>query len=330
MKTETIFVKDRLLAELLGGIEDAAAKMDRVGQLIKARTSLTWSVSLAWVILKSPAVRKYLSGALTLTAGELRQLECSAEERGKIAELMALAKKGRLHIVEDFAKIDAASDFADLKNVSTYLRTGAIVIDKDGNTAVAKNAKELLTDYCSVTVRTADEAAFVAKVREMQKYENEIQAACEKLAGAHREFVKLAKYEQGAALKHCQRNNGGDYDGVTLSDEIRLSNAGAIWRALITFMKSNYTAYDGPHFYNRIGIPAYDVEQVYNLTGYRPEATPALRYRFPKLYENVAYRGELSSALYDDTPDGYAAFTADEAAGKPCADCELVYNRIYI
>lgn len=329
MKTETIFVKDRLLAELLGGIEDAAAKMDRVGQLIKARTSLTWSVPLAWVILKSPAVRKHLSGALTLTAGELRQLECSAEERGKIAELMALAKKGRLHIVEDFAKIDAASDFADLKNVSTYLRTGAIIIDKAGKTTVAKNAKELLTDYCSVTVRTADEAAFVAKVREMQNYENEIQAAREKLAGAHREFVKLAKSRQGAALEHCQRSNGGDFDGVTLSDEIRLSNAGAIWRALITFMKSDYDTYDGPHFYNRIGIPAYDVEQVYNLTGYRPEATPALRYRFPKLYENVAYRGELTG-LYDDTPNGYAAFKADADAGKQCADCQLVYNRIYI
>ncbi len=329
MKTETIFVKDRLLAELLGGIEDAAAKMDRVGRLIKARTSLTWCVPLAWVILKSPAVRKHLSGKLTLTTGELRQLECSDEERSKIAELMALARKGRLRIVEDLVNVDVASDFADLKNVSTYLRTGAIVIDKAGNTVIAKNAKELLTTYCSVTVRTEDEAAFVAKVREMQNYENEIQAACEKLADAHREFVKLAKYRQGAALEHCQRSNGKNYDGVTLSNEIRLSNEGAIWRALITFMRSDFDTFNGPRFYNRIGIPGYDFEQVYKLSGYKPAATPALRYQFPELYKDVPYRGELSS-LYDDTPEGYAAFKADADAGKTCAECYLYYDQIHI
>lgn len=335
MKAEVIFVKDRLLNELLGGIENAAQKMTRLGDVIKARTSLTWSVSLAWVILKSPAVRKHLSKAVTLNADEVREQECSPEERARITELLKLARKGHFRIMEDFATVDPSSDFAELKEMTTYLRTGAITVDRSGNTVIAKNAKELLTAYCSVVVETSKEAEFVEKVREMKQYENEMKAARQKLTEAHGELVQLTKVRTGHAAEYLsQTENAPGMREVCLSDEIRLSSDSSVWRALVTFVKPTRGEQDGPRFYNRWGIPTYDFEQVYKLTGYRPEATPALRYQYAGLYKDVPYRGYNPNLPYveeyDDTPDGYAAFVADYKAGKLSAINKLTFEKVTI
>lgn len=335
MKSEVIFVKDRLLNDLLDGIETAANKMTRLGAVIKSRTSLTWSVSLAWVILKSPAVRKHLSGTITLRADEVRELECSAEERARIAELLKLARKGHFRIMEDFATVDPSSDFAELKEMTTYLRTGVITIDKHGNTVIAKNAKELLTAYCSVIVETDAEAAFVEKAREMQQYDGDMKAARQKLIEAHRELVALAKDRKGSAAKYLgYSENAPAMREVNLSEEIRLSSDSAVWRALVTFVKPSRGEKDGPRFYNSVGIPTYDLTQVYALTGYRPEATPALRHQYAELYKDVPYRGANPNSpyveLYEDTPEGNAAFVADYNAGALSAIVKATYEKMTI
>ena len=334
MKSEVIFIKDRLLNDLLSGIDAAADKMARLGSVISQRTSLTWSVPLAWVILKSPAVRKYLENTLRLTGDEARQLDCSDEERSKIAELLQLAQKGRFHVVEDFVRIDPADDFADLKEITTYLRTGAITVDKQGRTVKAKNAADLLAAYCTVSADTAQEAEFVSKVREMQSLDAQIKTARQNLMNSHREFIQLAKSRQGEASNHLAASYTKTTREICLSDEIRLNSDSAVWRSLITYLKPARGTDDGPRFYNRVGIPGFGWDKVFELSGYRPAATPALRYRYPELYKDVPFRGTAgdrwNGELYEDTPEGMKAFKQALREGQYSADSLLDYRYMFI
>lgn len=89
-------------------------------------------------------------------------------------------------------------------------------------------------------------------------------------------------------------------DKFELVHGLRLNAANMIWRAFIAFC-TRIRENDSPHFYNMAGIPEISVAELYKLTGYKPDATPELRIKFPELYKNEPYRNFIGSVIFDDT-----------------------------
>lgn len=324
MEQKTIFVKDKLLTELENNIQDAAALVTETGEVIKNNfPNVKWSVALLWILTQKAEVRDYFCRELAKRAAAANGLSCEYGSKNAANLPQSIIDNRRINeamIAKELGTIKRLGRLANsadgLKNLSTYLRTGALYIDADGWTIIDDKAADLLKTYCSVTVENKTEAAFVATVEKMRE-------AAASIKQAHGKLAELAATPQGKKdIADC------DYmaDRLLVGSRLRLSSDSAVWRALVTFVAVHRTK-DVARFFNGVGIPKYSVSEVYALTGYLPAPTPGLRIKYPDLYKNVAFRGYYSSAAqYDDTPEAIKALRQYMEQ----LEAKAVYGKVYL
>ena len=125
-----------------------------------------------------------------------------------------------------------------------------------------------------------------------------MQGTAKRLEELHSEFVNSIEVPGGKeAAKWCTRYYMSDR--FELVQGLHLNAPNMIWRAFIAFCTS-IRKNDSPHFYNKAGIPEISVAELYKLTGYKPDATPELRIKFPELYKDEPYRNFIGSVIFDD------------------------------
>ena len=302
MEKKTVFVKDILLQELKNDIHDAAALFTELGDVVKKYIpNAKWSLALLWILMQKAEVREYFRAEIVKKAAEKAGLPCEYDRKGTAnlsQEVIINRKVVEATVTKELGvikKLDQLEKYGDgLKNLSTYLRTGAIYIDVDGWVTVADDYAELLKTYCSVTVESRAEAAFVSAVEAMR-------AGVDQIKQNHAKLAELAATPQGKEdIESC----GYMADRLLVGSRLRLSSDSAVWRALVTFVTAHREK-DVARFFNSKGIPTFSVKEVYTFSGYLAEPTPGLRIKYPELYKNVAYRGYYSSAApFEDTPEG--------------------------
>ena len=302
MEVKTIFVKDKLLRELENNIHDATALVTELGEVVKNQfPNLKWDNALLWIIIQKAEVRDYFCLEMAKKAAKNANLSCEYDRKdtGNLSQSVIVNRKiNEAAIAKELGiikKIGQLAKYGDgLKDLSTYLRSGAIFIAADGWVTIAENYVDLLKTYCSVTVENKAEAAFANTVEAMREHAAQIKQA-------HAKLAELAATPQGKKdIADC------DYmaDRLLVGSRLRLSSDSAVWRALVTFVAAHRSK-DVARFFNAMGIPKFDVKEVYDRTGFLPDPTPGLRIKYPELYKNVAYRGDYSSASrFDDTPEG--------------------------
>lgn len=302
MEVKTVFVKDKLLRDLENNIHDAAALATELGEVIKTHfPNVKWDTALLWIIMQNAEVRDYFCLEMAEKAAKKAGLSCEYDRKdtGNLSQSVIVNRKiNEAAIAKELGiirKIGQLAKYGDgLKDLSTYLRTGAIFIADDGWVTIAENYADLLKTYCSVTAENKAEAAFANTVEAMREHVAQIKQG-------HAKLAELAATPQGQKdIADC------DYmaDRLLVGSRLRLSSDSAVWRALVTFV-TVHRSKDVARFFNSMGIPKFDVKEVYARTGFLPDPTPGLRIKYPELYKNVNYRGYYSSAAqFDDTPEG--------------------------
>ncbi len=328
MEVKTIFIKDLLLQELTNDIQEVANVVTEIGEVVKKRfPELKWNTALLWVLVQNYEVRNYFMHEIARRNANANGFDCAYKPFGEIDAIDKMSDTVReqrrfneMLISRDTRVIKSldliSKNLGNLKNLSTYLRTGALYIDEDGYVIIADNAKQLLQAYCSVTAENKNELAFVAKIEAMKE-------AAIKIKQLQVELSALAAKSKG---KKSIADSCYAVERLLVAENMRLTSDSVTWRALVTFL-ATYRSKDTPRFFNTVGIPAFDAENIYNVSGYLWPATPGLRMRYPQLYKNVDYRGRYGSGIYDnDTLEDYKEL---EVEIKRCKANEK-YREVYI
>ena len=308
MEIKTVFVKDKLLSDLIANINEAAALFTELLDVIKNQfPRIERNTDLLWILLQKNEVREYLCSEIAKNAAIKNGLNCEYDRTDmanlsqstiferRVNEATIAHELGIFKRISNLVKYDYQN--GKLRHLQTYLRTGAIYVDADGWVTIATDSEKRLKAYCSVTVENKTEAAFVSKVEAMRDH-------VAKIKKLHTELADLAATDAG---KDDISNSAYMEDRLLVGKQMRLSGDNAVWRSLVTFVTAHRTE-DIARFFNSFAIPEYDVIDVYNRVGYLSAPTPGLRLKYPALYENVAFRGSFGSSPFDeDTPEGIEA-----------------------
>ena len=294
MEKKTIFVKDILLQELCDNIQERAEKMAEVGKVFKkVFPSMPWSVDAFLGITQNYELREYTKQKIREQTAQNFGLNCCyGTPPDKIShDIIMNRKMVEFHTVDDLKTLSVTSNyFMESKGIITYLRTGAIYVDKNEQVVIAKNANDLLKDYCSVTIENSKEANFMAGLIEAGK-------AAKVLCSQFVSLSKLADVDGCDILHHS-----GYVDRLHLCDGMLICSDSMPRRAFVKFIAVAREK-DSPRFFNRQALPKVTAESIFRATGYLLGATAQLRSEYPALYKNVPYRGYVDSVNNYDSAE---------------------------
>lgn len=287
---EKIYTSEQMRRNLENGLNNAARKLEAL-QKVAARDlpGSVWCNNFIWALAQYPDIKfPYRERILKDKAAQLG-LIC---DFGAVLVSEDVKLNRKLVELEARQSLEAISEFLRLSDIHTYLRAGAIYIDEKGTVKIAADASKLIETFCSVYIESAKEKAFIDRL-------NALQGTAKRLEELHSEFVNSIEVPGGKeAAKWCTRYYMSDR--FELVQGLHLNAPNMIWRAFIAFCTS-IRKNDSPHFYNKAGIPEISVAELYKLTGYKPDATPELRIKFPELYKDEPYRNFIGSVIFDDT-----------------------------
>lgn len=288
---EQLFSNDELRQQLTNSLPGAADYITETGaRLRRLFPGLVWATPTLWALGQYADLRESLCKQIREKKAEEMQLVCSYGELNPSEEIRLNRK-----LVEMSARADisAISGFS-LAAIEPYLRCGALSIDAAGNTITAPNAAALIADYCAVFVESAQEKEFVQSLAALKD-------AAQALEGAH---ANLCKCVCTAAGKKALEGGKHFYSihRLPIGDNLRLADKDAIFRAFVAYCIP-LRKREQPHFYNAEGRKVISIAELYALTGYKPQATAALRLKFPELYKAAPFRGYFSSQAFgNDNP----------------------------
>lgn len=322
MKKEIIFVKDILLQELRENVQPAADFLGEVGKVFETNfPKIKWSTAVLYSLIQEYDVCEFFMDQRKRKAAKDSGLDCGYTETSTRAiDFCSEQIKFNRNFVEasiakDLALIKRLQEIAagklyldSSKRLLTYLRTGAIYIDANGGTKIAENIDDILTDYCSVTVENSAESKFFSQFLSLRE-------AVEKAKQAQYDLSRLTV---DSAMGKTISYDAYKYDRLTVDNNIYLLSDTASWRIFIQYMASKRGT-DKPRFFNRVGYPDVDLEEIYNATGYLFPPTNGLRVKYPDLYKKIAYTGTTHTIVNSlgqkvdtyrngDTPEGVKCF----------------------
>lgn len=286
---EKIYTHERMRLKLENGLNDAARKLETLQEVAaQDLPGSVWCNNFIWALAQYPDIKFHYRERILKDKAAQMGLNCYFGATF-VSEDISLNRK--LVELEARQSIDTISEFMRLTDVHTYLRAGAIFIDKKGTVKIADDASKLIEAFCSVYIESAKEKAFVDRL-------NALQSTVKKMEQLHGELVDSIEVPGGQeAAKWCIRYYMSDRFEIVQG--LRLNSPNMVWRGFVTFctsMRKN----DSPHFYNKAGIPEISVPELHKLTGYKPDATPELRIKFPELYKGEPYRNFIGSIIFDD------------------------------
>lgn len=286
---EKIYTSEQMRRNLENGLNNAARKLETL-QKVAARDlpGSVWCNNFIWALAQYPDIKfPYRERILKDKAAQLG-LVCDFGAT-LVSEDVKLNRK--LVELEARQSLETVSEFLRLSDIHTYLRAGAIYIDEKGTVKIATDASKLIESFCSVYIESAKEKAFIDRL-------NALQSTAKRMEELHSDFVNSIEVPGGKeAANWCVRYYMSDR--FELVQGLRLNARNMIWRAVIAFC-TRIRKNDSPHFYNKAGIPEISVAELYRLTGYKPDATPELRIKFPELYKDEPYRNFIGSVIFDD------------------------------
>ena len=286
---EKIYTSEQMRRNLENGLNNAARKLETL-QKVAARDlpGSVWCNNFIWALAQYPDIKiPYRERILKDKAAQLG-LICDFGA-ALVSEDVKLNRK--LVELEARQSLETVSEFLRLSDIHTYLRAGAIYIDEKGTVKIATDASKLIESFCSVYIESAKEKAFIDRL-------NALQSTAKRMEELHSDFVNSIEVPGGKeAANWCVRYYMSDR--FELVQGLRLNARNMIWRAVIAFC-TRIRKNDSPHFYNKAGIPEISVAELYRLTGYKPDATPELRIKFPELYKDEPYRNFIGSVIFDD------------------------------
>lgn len=286
---EKIYTSEKLRRNLEIGLNNAAMKLETLQKVVaQDLPGSVWCNNFIWALAQYPDIKFHYRGRILKDKAAHLGLTCDFGAT-LVSEDVKLNRK--IVELETRQPFETISGFLRLSDIHTYLRAGAIYIDEKGTVKIAANASKLIETFCSVYIESAKEKAFIDSL-------NALQGTAKRLEELHSEFINSIEVTGGKeAAKRCVRYYMSDR--FELVQGLRLNAPNMIWRAFIAFCTS-IRKNDSPHFYNKAGTPEISVAELYKLTGYKPDATPELRIKFPELYKGVPYRNFIGSAVFDD------------------------------
>ena len=314
---ELLFTSEQRQRTLEGGIEKAVKKIEALQKVVAEELpGVVWCNNFIWALAQYPDIKTHYYEKIMRSKAAQRKLNCDfgatlvSEDVRLNRKIVELETRPALETIYGFLKLSA---------VHEYLRAGIITIARKGTVDVAPDARERIAQFCSVYIESAQEKAFVGNLRALQE-------AAKKAEKLHGDFAASVKAPGGRdAVTQCVRYYMADR--FELVPGLRLMSPGMIWCAFIAFC-TRIRKGDAPHFYNKAGAPDISVTELYQLTGYKPAATPELRIKFPELYKGVPYRNFIGSSIWDDA-DGMKQIR--EKLKKGCLSIDshgrLIYPR---
>ena len=290
---ERIYTNEDLCHRLQENLTDAAQRLGALKAVIDTNCpAARWNANFVWALEQYPEAKRHLCQKIHVDAAERAGLACEygakivSEDTRLNRKFVEMQTGTATKAIEAF-KIDSY--------LAAYLRAGAITFGRSGAVTIADNSAELIQDYCSVFVESNAEKALFEKITALQKAGQALQAA-------HAGFVDAL---EDKAAKRAAAGYAGRFDAgrMYLYDGLHLASDSCVWRTFVGFCARLRKA-DKPRFYNTAGTPKISIAELYEVTGYNPEVTPELRYKFPALYKNEAYTDKFSPCGYADNPEG--------------------------
>lgn len=286
---EKIYTSEQMRRNLENGLNNAARKFETLQKVASQDLpGSVWCNNFIWALVQYPDIKFHYRERILKDKAAQLGLICDFGAT-LVSEDVKLNRK--LVELEARQSLETISEFLRLSDIHTYLRAGAIYIDEKGTVKIAADASKLIETFCSVYIESTKEKAFIDRL-------NALQGTAKRLEELHSEFVNSIEVPGGKeAAKWCTRYYMSDR--FELVQGLRLNARNMIWRAVIAFC-TRIRKNDSPHFYNKAGIPEISVAELYRLTGYKPDATPELRIKFPELYKDEPYRNFIGSVIFDD------------------------------
>lgn len=258
---KAVFIDEARRKSLDVFLQGTADKITAAGNAVKANfPALTWNTLCAVVLHNESAARDYLCRMILDATAERLKLPCYWDEQHPVEETRLNRKLVDLQARDVYAPI---KDFNGVAYLETYLRTGAITINKKGQTVIAEDAAARLDDFCTVYAETEEQARFVAGVERMQRAALELEAAYQDTCAT------LTAKTHRAALGACAWAYKAAQFGLVpgAAGTIQLTAKDATARALISYF--DRTRDTAPKFYNLAGILAYTGEDAAKAVGRR-------------------------------------------------------------
>ena len=290
---EKIYTYESLRRRMQEGISGAANRLTELKAVIESDCKAArWGAGFVWALHQYPEVRDYLCDNIRKDAAEREGLNCDYGAPAFSEEI----RFNRKFVEMRTGKVTKAiTGFVLDADLAAYLRIGAIYFSKGGAIEIAANAAELIEDYCSVYIENGREKALYERIRALQ-------ASAKALQEAHSNFI--ASLDDAVARKTADAYKWRfSPDKIYISESLPLNSENVVWRTFITYCAQLRKA-SKPHFYNEEGTPNLSIAELYEATGYKPEATAELRYKFPALYANEPYSYKELSSQYTDSPEG--------------------------
>lgn len=280
---EKVLVFDELRQRLTAGLDDAAATVTALGNVVRERFSgFSFGPSFIWLLLIDPPVqdfyhlRRCLADTILNDAADAAGLDCGApwgprtqhepvyanpHDANPLAGLTDSQRINRKFV--ELQNRDAVNAVLNFAIDRAYIRAGVFSFNKRGSVQVVKDAAARLEDFCTLYAETSQQAAFVAALAKMRAKALELQAARQELCGTVPDKLARTVLEL----------NAGDYAAKNLDimpdgyGRIMLTDADAAARALISCFGLSGQTDGAPKFYNQAGTPAHGADALYSATG---------------------------------------------------------------
>ena len=295
---EAIYFNKKLYHHLKTFLPVFAERVTAAGKVVKKHLpTIPWNSRTLWIVCGEEAVRRYICGELNRLEAIHQGLECEWGRRepgpGHIEpyfitgwnmenepEVLAPEVKRNRRFVTDNTRPDREAIMALAWNelADAYLRTSAVTIGDNGRTIVAHDADTRLKDFCTLSVETEEQAAFVEAATRVKDLAEALASSFDDLCAATpslRDLKRLSAGYDPARLPLIPISGGVP---------IPLCAPNAIARALITFFSLASSVLGSPKFYNRAGYWAYFPADVGTATGGMVTDTSGARSRVPELY----------------------------------------------
>lgn len=290
MKKE-IFKDETRLKHLEGLLPVAAERVTAAGDAIKKNfPAIAWNTQALWVLAIEPGARNYLCRQILQRAADLAGLICKWEiedtQAPKVNNVILKDEKERPQPITEEIRLnrklvelqtkDTRAPILALDgsaNLDIFLRTGALYIDKKGQT---QTAPERLEDFCTLYAESKAQAAFVAALENMRKAAQDMSAA----------YIATLAFVPKAARPEMSANAGFYMPTLGALDKagnLRLNDDTTPARALIAFFDLAGKTQGEPKYYNFAGLWAYTPKEANALIGCNLESLK-MRELYPALY----------------------------------------------
>jgi len=287
-----LYTNEALLQSLRAQLRVAPEQIAHVAQILADDLGVAWKPGMLNVLAQYAYVS--FAGPVYAWRVELRKraaarsgLDCAWDTAS--SELKDVQRLARTMIESQTRASESALLGFGGDIWKHLLRSGAILQTELGAVA-SEHAENILEDYCSVYAENAEELDFCQAVSKAQQTAFELE----------NRLTELVQLLPASALKGLQSLNLSHFysNQFLLDSGVPLANDAAAAQIIIRVFEPRRKR-RSPAYYNNVGTVNLGPVQVYELTGWRPVPTAALRSKYPGLFKGVPYRG---AALDDPIP----------------------------